>query len=148
MLKKQVAILMLFSALATLLGHNFIAHHHHLKHEKEISFHLHHHSDHSKGKSSQDEHNKNHTNEENKEWSHYLSSIEHGFDGITFLTFDESSNLFTSKFPPFDFIYFSDFFVFPYFFTYRQNAPPVYSNRNFSQEIVPYGLRGPPFYIV
>lgn len=137
MLKKYTSILMMFTALAILLGHNLIPHHHH---DFEHSTLEHHHSDdHHHG----DKDDGNSENEES-DLGHLFSNFQHGGNGITFLSNHVVTNSLSKQLSPsaavltevFDFQNINEFV--------RQNAPPhkaVYPN---SQYLLPTGLRAPP----
>ncbi|MEX1001313.1 MAG: hypothetical protein WDZ35_04290 [Crocinitomicaceae bacterium] len=134
---------MIFTALAILLGHDFIPHHHHNK--EQVAFdHSHSHVD---GHHHDHDHDNDNDEEENDfDFLHFLSHIPHNGDGVTFLKVKELGKtqykqLNTSA-------------ILQTHFTFntildieRQNAPPfkvVYFN---SQHYLPSGLRAPPVFI-
>ena len=141
MLKKFVSILMLYSALAFMLGHNFIGHHHHDFEHSEVSHHhnaeQHHHND-------NDADNKG----ESDDWSHLFSGIQHGSDGLTFLTSHSSTDNLSKQIPQFTAIQVSNFVLQQIIVEVKQNAPPYISDYYNSQNFLPSGLRAPPFFIV
>lgn len=138
MLKKFVSILMLYSALALMLGHNFIGHRHHDFEHNEVSHH--HHDGHH-------HHNDSDSEEENDGWTNLFSGIQHGAEGLTFLTSHGSDNL-TKQIPQFNALHISNFIFQRVIVEGRQNAPPYVSNYYNSQNFLPSGLRAPPFFIV
>lgn len=137
MLKKFVSILMLYSALALMLGHNFIGHHHHDFEHNEVS---HHHDN--------DFEDDTDTEDESDDWSRLFSGIHHGAEGLTFL----SSHSFTAKFskqiPQFTALHVSNFIFKQVIIEVRQNAPPYIADCYNSLIFLPCGLRAPPVSIV
>lgn len=140
MLRKYASILMMFTALAILLGHNVIRHHHHGF--EQITIDHHHSDDHHHG----DKGGKNGENEENG-LGHFFSNFQHGYNGVTFLTIHDISNSLSKQLSPLVAVFPKDF-VFQLFTEFvRQNSPPykvVYPN---SQYLLPTGLRAPPAFI-
>jgi len=134
-----VSILMLYSALAIMLGHNFIEHHHHDFEHNEVS---HHHND--------GHHHENDTDNEDErdDWSHLFSGIQHGSDGLTFLTSHSSTDNLSKQIPQFTAIQVSNFVLQQIIVEVRQNAPPYIAKYYNSQNFLPYGLRAPPISIV
>lgn len=134
-----MSILMLYSALAFMLGHNFIGHHHHDFEYNEVS---HHHND--------GHHHENDTDnkDERDDWSHLFSEIQHGSDGLTFLTSHSSTDNLSKQIPQFTAIQVSKFVLQQIIVEVRQNAPPYIAKYYNSQNFLPYGLRAPPISIV
>lgn len=93
MMKRFSTICMLFTALAILLGHDFIPHHHH--HLDHLTVELHH-SDHQHHGDTSD------GNGENKDFDfgHLFSYIQHGENGIVFLNNHFYSNLLSKQLSP------------------------------------------------
>ena len=143
MLKKFVSILMLYSALALMLGHNFIGHHHHDFEQTEVSHHHndgHHHDN--------DPEDNSDSENESDDWSHLFSGVQHGADGLTFLTSHSSTDNLSKQIPQFFAIQVSDFVLNRIIIEVRQNAPPYISDYYNSQNFLPSGLRAPPISIV
>lgn len=145
MLKKLVSILMLYSALAIMLAHNFIGHHHH---EFGYSENSHHHGEgHQHG---EEHHHDNDTDNgaDSDDWTHLFSGIQHGAEGLTFLKSQNTINSLSKHIPQFTVLHTSNFIFQQVIIEVRQNAPPnapVYYN---SQIFLPCGLRAPPISIV
>lgn len=141
MFKKYGSILMLFTALAILLGHNLIPHHHH---DFEQSIVEHHHSDdHNHG----DQGDGNTENEET-DFGHLFSNFQHGENGVTFLSSHHLANTLSKQLSPL-IAALQDVYVFQNIAVcIRQNAPPYISDYYSSQNFLPSGLRAPPFFIV
>jgi hypothetical protein len=143
MLKKFVPILMLYSALALLLGHNFIGHHHHDFEHNHVG---HHHNDgHHHGN---DTENNSDPENERDDWSHLFSRLQHGAGGLTFLISHSSSDIFSKQIFQFIAIQVFDFFINQTIVEVRQNVPPYISDYFNLQNFLPSGLRAPPFFIV
>lgn len=145
MLKKFVSILMLYSALAIVMGHNFIGHNHDFEHN-EVSHH--HNNEHHH------DHGHHHDNEEEKDeesedwWALFLSSIQHGTEGFTYLTGHGLVDIFLIQANHFN-DFQSTYFIFNQeVVEVRQNAPPYLSKNYSSKKFLPFGLRAPPFFIV
>jgi hypothetical protein len=143
MLKKFVSILVLFSALALMLGHNFVGHYHHDFEHSEVA---HHHND-GHHRDNQVEDN-NDSGNESDNWGHLFSGIQHSSDGLTFLTSHNSTENFSKQIPQFIATQVSNFVLNQLIVEVRQNAPPYISAYYNSQNILPLGLRAPPFFIV
>jgi hypothetical protein len=139
MFKKLVSILMLFSALAIMLGHNFIEHHHHDFEHSEVS-HYHndgHHHD-----------NDTDTEDESNDWSHLFSGIQHGEEGLTFLTSHSFIDKFSKQVTQLTAIHVSNIIFNQVIIEVRQNAPPYIADYYNSRIFFPCGLRAPPISIV
>lgn len=138
---KKVSILMMFSALVIMLGHNFIVHHHHHHHHdfehNEIAHHQH-----------DGNHHHNDTEDESNDWGHILSHFQHGAEGLTFLTSDNFFGILFKKISPFYAIQISNFVLQQIIIEVRQNAPPFIAEYYNSQNFLSYGLRAPPVSIV
>ena len=143
MLKRFVPILMLYSALAILLGHNFIPHQHQ---DFEQDNHSHHHNDgHHHDNETQGESNEE---GEKNDWTHLFSNLQHGTQGITFLTSNGPADNFSKQIPTLTPLQ-TLTFVFQQVITeVRQNAPPHIGDSYNSLNYLPSGLRGPPISIV
>lgn len=138
MLKKIVPILMLYFALAIMLGHNFIVHNHYDQEQNKIAHHHHdghhHHHDHD-------------PEEETDDWGHVFSSYHHVANGLTYYpslsSVENLPNRFhqNTTFSPTKFI-FSQII-----FESRQKAPPDIADYYKSQNLPPFGLRAPPIFI-
>lgn len=137
MLKKSVSILMLFSALAVMLGHNLIPHHHHDFEHNELA---HHQND--------GNHHDNDTEDESDGWGHFFSHLQHGSDGQTYLTSHSSTNNFSKKISHFTAVCLSKYVLEQVIVEIRQNAPPYNADYSNSQNFLPSGLRAPPISIV
>lgn len=131
MFRRNFAIVMLFTALALMLGHNVFPHHHHDSVQQESDHH------HSHG-------NHDHDDQEDDDLGHLFSGFLHGINGIDFLSSQSTGNTF-SKQP----IFLVELLLHPVSFNYtliqvRQNSPPykyVYYN---PFQLLPSGLRAPP----
>jgi hypothetical protein len=137
MLKKVISIILLFTALAILLGHNVSAHEHHdyEKHHLE----QHHSDDHS------------HSDQENEskdfDFRHIFSAFQHGEGGITFLNSQSLSTTFLKQAFTSTAV-FSESCVFSRFYTIARQQSPLYKLVCFnSQQNLPSGLRAPPIFI-
>ena len=139
MLKKFVSLLMLYSALAFMLGHNFIGHHHHDFEHNKVS---HHHND------GHDHENDTDNEGEHDDWSHLFSGIQHGSTGLTFLTSYSSTDNLSKQIPQFKAVQVSNFVLNQIIIDVRQNAPPYILDNYHSLIFLPYGLRAPPVFIV
>lgn len=141
MLKKYSSILMMFTALAMLLGHDFIPHHHHDFEHFTVA---HHHSDdHHHG----DEDDGNGENEES-DFGHLFSNFQHGDNGITFLSSHHITNTLSIHLSPSDAVL-PDVFVFQNIIEFvRQNSPPYKEAYRNPQYLLPTGSRAPPTFIV
>ena len=139
MFKKFVSIVMLHAALALMLAHNFIGHHHHDFEHNEVS---HHHND--------GHHHDNDTENEadNDDWTHLFSGIQHVAEGLTFLTSHFSTEKLSKRIPQFTALHSSNFIFKRVIVEVRQNAPPNTSEYYNSQIFLPCGLRAPPICIV
>ena len=137
MLKKSVSILMLFSALVIMLGHNFIPHHHHDFEHDEIARHQ-----------NNGNHHDNDTEDESEGWGHFFSHLQHGSEGQTYLTSHTPTDKLSKKTSNFNAIHGSTFALKQIIVEVRQNAPPYISDYYNSQNFLPSGLRAPPISIV
>lgn len=138
-----MSILMLCSALAIMLGHNFIPHHHHDFEHSKVA---HHHND--KHHHDNDTENNSDSENESDDWSHLFSGIQHGADRLTFLTSHSSTDNLSKQIPQFTAIQVSNFVLNQIIFDVWQNAPPYISDYYNSQKFLPSGLRAPPVFIV
>lgn len=146
MLKRFTSILMLYSALAIMLGHDFIEHHHHYDFEQNIT--SHHHSDgHHHHDNNTDTDDKD-TEDESNDWKHLFSILEHGVEGLTFFTNHSPVDNFSKKIPQFIAVRISNFIFKQAIIEVRQNAPPFIAVYYNSQIFLPSGLRAPPVFIV
>ncbi len=132
MLKKFVSIFMLYSALAIMLGHNVIPHTHHDNEHNKIS---HHHND--------GQHN-NDTEDEREGWSHIFLNLQHGAEGLTFLTSVGFADNFSKQITTFTTPCISNFIFNQEVIEVRQNAPPYIDDYYNSHSFLPSGLRAPP----
>ena len=130
---------MLYSALVIMLGHNFIEHHHHDFEHNEESHHHHdgHHHD-----------NNNDTEDQSDDLSHLFSSIQHGVEGLTFLSSHCTSDNLSKQISQITSPLKSNFIFNPKIIEDRQNGPPYTDFYDNSQNSLPSGLRAPPIYIV
>ena len=137
MLRKYASILMMFTALAILLGHDVIEHHHHDFAERSVE-HGHHSEDH--------QHEDDGGNEEFG-IGHFFSNFQHGENGVTFLTNHDGSNS-GSKYFSLLVAVLPEGFVLQHITEFvRQNSPPYKSFYPNSQYLLPTGLRAPPTFI-
>ncbi len=137
MLKKFVSLLLLYTALAIMLGHNLIPHHHHhFEHEAGS----HHHDD--------GHHENNDAEDESDDWGHFFEGLQHGAEGLTFITSHSSSNIYLKQIPQFAALHTTNFIFIQFFIEARQNAPPSIAYFYISQNFLPCGLRAPPIFIV
>lgn len=136
--------MMLYSALALMLGHNFIGHHHHDFEQTEVSHHHndgHHHDN--------DPEDNSDSENESDDWSHLFSGVQHyGAEELTFLTSHSSTDNLSKQIPQFIAIQVSNFVLNQIIVEVRQNAPPYISEYYNSQNFLPNGLRAPPIFIV
>lgn len=151
MFKRFASILMLYSALAIMLGHDFIEHHHNYDFEQNVTSHHHseghhHHSDgHHHDNNTNDDKD---TDDESDDWKHLFSIIEHGVEGLPFLTNHSSVDNFSKQIPQFIAVRISNFIFKQTIIEVRQNAPPFIAAYYNSQILLPSGLRAPPVFIV
>ena len=151
MFKRFASILMLYSALAIMLGHDFIEHHHNYDFEQNVTSHHHseghhHHSDgHHHDINTDDDKD---TDDESDDWKHLFSIIEHGVEGLPFLTNHSSVDNFSKQIPQFIAVRISNFIFKQTIIEVRQNAPPFIVAYYNSQILLPSGLRAPPVFIV
>jgi hypothetical protein len=138
MLKKYFAILMMFIAVAVMLGHNIIGHHHHNIEQTQISHHSH----------SNNDHHQHDNDTENEDWKHIFAGFQHGADGIVCLTSKTASNNIVKLIPKFNALNVTNFTFKQATIDVRQNAPPFTSDYYNSQNHLPSGLRAPPIFIV
>lgn len=134
---------MMFTALAILLGHNFIPHQHRdfeQAHESHHHHDGHHHDNETEGES----------NEEggNNDWTHLFSNLQHGTEGLTFLTGHGPAENISKQSPPYTATQTLSFVFRQLITEVRQNAPPHIADSYNSLNFLPSGLRGPPFSIV
>ena len=140
MLKKYFSILMMFIAVAIMLGHNIIGHHHHDIKHSQISHHSHSNNDHHQ--------HDNDKEDENEDWKHIFAGLQHGADGIICLTSKTASNNIVKLIPKFNALNVTHFNFKQVIIDVRQNAPPFISDYYNSQNNLPSGLRAPPIFIV
>lgn len=142
MLKKYGSILMMFTALAIMLGHNLIPHHHH-DFEQVIVEHHHHASEHHHG----DKEDENSEDEES-DFGHLFSHFQHSEDDVTFLSNHPFTNSLSKQLSPSSCVL-TEAFVFQNIDEFaRQNSPPYKDVHRNSQYLLPTGLRAPPTFIV
>lgn len=143
MVKKYGTILMLFTALVIMLGHNFIPHHHH-DFKLSLAEHHHHHSgDHLHGDDSEE----NNESEES-DLGDLFSNFQHGVNGITFLISHHLNNTIEKQLPPSS-AFLTEVIVYQNFVEFaRQNSPPYKDVDQNSLCLLPYGMRAPPVSIV
>ena len=137
MLKKTASILLLFSALAIMLGHNFIPHHHH-DFDHNLKVHLH---------NDGSQHN-NDSQDNNIDLVHFFSQLHHDTDGQTYLTTLSSSDHLLKNISHFAAIFTSETILNKVIIGKRQKVPPYKNDHHFSQNSIPYGLRAPPVIFV
>jgi hypothetical protein len=123
----------MFTAVAIMLGHNFIGHHHHDYEHTEVS---HHHND--------GHQHDNDTEDESEDWGHFFSGLNHGAEGLTFLT----SHGFSKLIPQCNALHVSHLDFQQVIIDVRQNAPPYISDYHNYHNYLPSGLRAPPIFIV
>lgn len=130
---------MISIALAILLGHNFIGHHHHDK--EQIAFDHSHADDHHQDNEGEDD-------EKDFDLSHILSHLPHEGSDVTFLKGQDYSKKQLKQLLP-SVALVQPIFSFDYLLVFeRQNAPPykvVYFNSHY---YLPSGLRAPPSFII
>lgn len=153
MFKRFASILMLYSALAIMLGHDFIEHHHNYDFEQNVTSHHHsdghhHHSDGHHHDINTDTDDDKDTDDESDDWKHLFSIIEHGVEGLPFLTNHSSVDNFSKQIPQFIAVRISNFIFKQTIIEVRQNAPPFIVAYYNSQILLPSGLRAPPVFIV
>lgn len=130
-----MSILMLYSALAIMLGHSFIPHHHHFE-ERDVS---HHH----------DEIPHNHDSEdESSDWGQLFANFNHATCGLIFFTSHTEVDSYTKERIHTSKLLCPAYFIQHAIIDFRQNAPPYISAFYNSHLYLPYGLRAPPFFIV
>lgn len=130
---------MLYSALAIMLGHNFIEHHHHDFEHHRLSHHHcgeHHH------------HNDAGDEDEGKDWSHLFAGIHHGAEGLSFLVSHDSADSFSKLGYQVTGVHTPDFVFNQVEIAVRRNAPPYIPDYYNSFDFLPSGLRAPPISIV
>lgn len=138
MFKRFVSILTLCSALAIMLGHNFVGHYHHVE-LNEIAQHYnngHHHA------------NDNDDQDKSDDWGQLFSGIQHGTEGSTFLPSRSFTDNFSKQVPQPTALHLSNFTFQQPTISVEQNAPPYVVSDYSSQNLFSYGLRGPPVSIV
>jgi len=140
MLKKYFSILMMFIAVAVMLGHNIIGHHHHDIKHSQISHHSHSNNDHHQ--------HDNDKEDENEDWKHIFAGLQHGADGIICLTSKTASNNIVKLIPKFKVLNVTHFNFKQVIIDVRQSAPPFISDYYNSQNNLPSGLRAPPIFII
>ena len=140
MLKKYFSILMMFIAVAIMLGHNIIGHHHHDIKHSQISHHSHSNNDHHQ--------HDNDKEDENEDWKHIFAGLQHGADGIICLTSKTASNNIVKLIPKFNALNVTHFTFKQIIIDVRKNAPPFISDYYNSQNNLPSGLRAPPIFII
>jgi len=140
MLKKYFSILMMFIAVAIMLGHNIIVHHHHDIKHSQISHHSHSNNDHHQ--------HDNDKEDENEDWKHIFAGLQHGADGIICLTSKTASNNIVKLIPKFKVLNVTHFNFKQVIIDVRQSAPPFISDYYNSQNNLPSGLRAPPIFII
>jgi len=140
MLKKYFSILMMFIAVAIMLGHNIIGHHHHDIKHSQISHHSHSNNDHHQ--------HDNDKEDENEDWKHIFAGLQHGADGIICLTSKTASNNIVKLIPKFKVLNVTHFNFKQVIIDVRQSAPPFISDYYNSQNNLPSGLRAPPIFII
>lgn len=142
MIKKYSSILMMFTALAILLGHNLIPHHHHDFDHSTLEHHRHsedhHHGNEGEGDSENEE----------TDFGDLFSNFQHGGNGITFLSSHHINNLILKQLSP-SVAVLNEFFIFQNIVELaKQNSPPYKDVHRNSQYPLPTGLRAPPSFIV
>jgi len=148
MFKKYGSILMMFTALAILLGHNLIPHHHH-DFEQVIVVHNHHSDDHHHASKHHhgDEEDENNEDEES-DFKHLFSHFQHSEDDVTFLSNHSFTSSLSKQLYPSSCVL-TEAFVFQNIGEFvRQNSPPYKDVHRNSQYHLPTGLRAPPTFIV
>ncbi len=132
MLKKHIAILMMFIAYAIMIGHEIVPHHHHHNVEEVAEHHTDHH----------------HHSTDDGGLSHLLSHFIHSADGFTFSPNHKITNNFSK--PQLSFVaLLPDNFAFDEFLTTSfQNNPPEEHFVYISPHSHPSGLRAPPAAII
>lgn len=145
MRKKDFSILMMSIALAIMLGHNVIPHHHHNEqdhhHDFEHKKHAHHH-DHSH------QHGSGNDDNEKSELPDLLAKIQHGDNGITFLSSQHVANPLPIVVASFAAALPVTFFCQKITERARQNSPPYKLIYRSPQYLLPTGLRAPPTFVV
>jgi len=148
MFKKYGSILMLFTALAIMLGHNLIPHHHH-DFEQVIVEHHHHSDDHHHASEHHhgDEEDEN-SEDEKSEFGHLFSHFQHSEDEVAFLSSHPFTNSLSKQLSPFSCLLIEVFVLQNIDEFVRQNSPPYKDVHQKSQYHLPTGLRAPPTFIV
>lgn len=128
MLRRISSILMLFSALTILLGHDVIPHTHHSEHHDAIHHHDHH-------------------DDDNDDSESPFSTLQHGENGINFLVKSTLSHQFSKQvFSEVDLV--KEDFSFETVFVPVEKEPPTYKTPFLdSLKFLPSGLRAPPYFI-
>lgn len=129
---------MLYSALALMLGHNFIPHHHNYGHKDTA----HHHHAHDGA------HHHDHDTEDTNDWGHLFLGIQHGVEGLLFLTSHSYISKFSKQIPQSIALHSSDFTFRNIIIDVPQKVPPYIASSYNSRIFLPCGLRAPPFSIV
>jgi hypothetical protein len=130
----------MFIAVAIMLGHNIIGHHHHDIKHSQISHHSHSNNDHHQ--------HDNDKEDENEDWKHIFAGLQHGADGIICLTSKTASNNIVKLIPKFKVLNVTHFNFKQVIIDVRQSAPPFISDYYNSQNNLPSGLRAPPIFII
>jgi len=138
-IKKFTSILMLFSALAMMLGHNLIPHQHHDHDGVNLE---HHHSDGEK-------HNDHENQSEDFDFGHLFSHFQHKEKDVSFLSNNNSHNTFSKQLLLFPAVL-SDTYNFQHISPFVQHyTQPLYKTVYFNSLYhLPSGLRAPPSFIV
>jgi hypothetical protein len=141
MFKKYLSILMLYSALAIMLGHNFIPHHHHFE-QSSMS-----HDGHDHNNAGQT-HNHD-SDKEPTDWGHLFCNFHHGSSGLIFYSSTLSIGTFIKKDIQTPKLLCHDIYTELLWMDIRQYAPPPYFSPYYnSHYYLPNGLRAPPSHIV
>jgi hypothetical protein len=146
MRKKGFSILMMSVALAIMLGHNIIPHHHH--HDEQHHHHDFEHKSHAHHHDHNHQHGSDNDESDNSELPDLLAKIQHGDNGITFLSSQHIAN-------PVPVVVSSFAAILPVSFVSqkiteraRQNSPPYKHIHQAPHYLLPTGLRAPPTFIV
>jgi hypothetical protein len=136
MLKKLATLVMLYSAVAIMLGHEFFPHHHHFDFNEKPH---HHHAG---------NHHHNDSENEDTDWSHLFSNFQHAVTGLTFLTSHCATNNFSKPIQNFTTTHTTYLSFQCVIIELRQNTTPYFADYYNSQISLSSGLRAPPNSII
>lgn len=138
MLKRYLSILMLYFALAIMLGHNLIPHYHHFEHNDKA----HHHHEHEGLLRQHDSENGD------SDWGHIFSNFQHEICGLNFFISNTAVDSHKKKNTQTTNLHSLTVFFEPSIMDILHKLPPYVSDFCNSHYYLPYGLRAPPIFIV